>query len=225
MILSTQKTSKLFYGKWPFKLECQIHGGWMVKRLGIPRTLDYCLSSKPTAVWSRNNINRQDLLEFANTIEPFLNLELQIRVEGNHFNIYCKDRLLLNQLSKELSKWTTALCEPANDLEFNYLENTTKKVICNHIPFKTYCYKVYLKSTAPLNVRNSFESWIQHYEGKIKVPRHTKEWFVKGSGWGWIPTVYVKDPATLSMVGLFLGNNVQKVEEFIPRSSINSTIN
>jgi len=225
MILSKQKTSKLFYGKWPFKLECEVQGGWMVKRLGIPRTVEFCLSQKPTAVWNRNNIDRTMLLAFTNAVEPFLDLELQIRVEGKNFNIYCKDRVLLNRLTEELKKWTTELWEPANDLECNYLENTTKKVICNHIPFKKYAYKVYIKSTTQLSTRSSFESWVTHYDEKIRVPHHTKKWFEKGSGWGWVPTVYVKDSATLSMVGLFLGGNVQKVEEFIPRSSINSTIN
>jgi hypothetical protein len=197
----------------------------MVKRLGIPRTVEFCLSQKPTAVWNRNNIDRTRLLKFTNAVEPFLTSELQIRVEGKNFNIYCKDRILLNRLSNTLSEWATELHEPANDIEQDFLNGNTKKVLCNYIPFKTYQYKVYIKSTAPLGIRDSFKSWVANYNGKIKVPKHTAKWFEKGSGWGWIPTIYVKDSATLSMVGLFLGSTVQKVEEFIPRSSINSTIN
>ena len=197
----------------------------MVKRLGIPRTVEYCLSQKNNNYGFWKGIDKARLLTFANAVEPFLDKEIQLRAEGSTLNIYCKDRVLFDQLIDQLSDWIETVFEPANNAEQEFLNGSTKKVICNHIPFKTYPYKVYIKSTTPLNVRSSFETWIQHYEGKIKTPNHTQKWFIQGSGWGWIPTVYVKDSATLSMVGLFLGSNVQKVEEFIPRSSINSTIN
>jgi hypothetical protein len=36
------------------------------------------------------------------------------------------------------------------------------------------------------------------------------------------PFMYVEDDKTLAMIGLFLGSNIKKVEEFILRSSISS---
>lgn len=197
----------------------------MVKRLGILETLEYCMDTKPQPPsWNRNNVDKGQLLAFTGAVRPFLDKEIQIRVEGPTFNIYCKDKDLLQQLITELAQWVTKIYEPANDFEYAYLYNSTKAVLCNHLPFKQYCFKVYIKSTTPVFVREQFKSWISHYDGKIRAPHHTQEWFKKGSGWGWIPTIYIKDKPTLSMVGLFLGSNIQKVEEFIPRSSINSTI-
>ena len=227
-----QTTSKLFYGKWPFKLSCICKGSWMVKRLGIPKTIEFCLIQQYPArnTWGglcvSPNTNKDELLAFSNAVESFLDKEIQIRVQGSTFNIYCKDAALFQEMISSLATWTYEIHRPANDVEHQFLDNSTKVVLCNHLPFKQYSFKVYIKSTTPASVRDNFKSWITHYDSKIRTPNHTVKWFDKGSGWGigfYDPIIYVKDQSTLIMIGLFLGSNIQKVEEFIPRSSINTS--
>jgi hypothetical protein len=122
-----------------------------------------------------------------------------------------------------LASYISEVCEPANELEFNYMtSNSAKKVIRNSLPHQKYRYKVYFKSDCNTNTKTQFESWCHNYVEKIKIPKSTKVWFTQG--WQQCPYIHVEDSPTLTMIGLFMGNNVKKVEEFILRSSINTCL-
>ena len=225
----TLKTSKLFYKKWPYKIECWGKNFWMVKRLGIDEVVNYCLKrAKPgmSNYWDFKSIGAEEkarLLNFARSVELFLDKDLQVRVEGYSFNIYCKDTDLYNELVKELDQYIVELHEPESAAELDYLnDNGHKKVLCNKIPFNKYKYKVYFSPSCKADTKARFESWIHNYSTKVKIPRGTVHWFVKG--WYQSPYIYVEDSGTLAMIGLFMGQDVKKVEEHIPRSSINISL-
>jgi len=226
----TQKTSKLFYKKWPYKIECNGKNFWMVKRLPFAKVIDYCTSKNRrhglSTFWDFKTITAEErdrLLKFARSVEPFLDKDIQVRVEGNHYNIYCKDTVLYNDLKKDLDKFIVEVHEPESSAELDYLnDNGHKKVLCNKIPFDKYKYKVYFSPSCKADVKARFESWLHHYTAKIKIPRGTVHWFVKG--WYQSPYIYVEDSGTLAMIGLFMGQDIKKVEEFIPRSSINISL-
>jgi hypothetical protein len=113
---------------------------------------------------------------------------------------------------------------PASDTELDFMNNnSSKKVLCNHIPFNKYPYKVHIKYTMSRNNRLAFGKWISNYNGKIKASSAAHDWFNGKESYNAL-IIYVEDQPTLSMVGLFLGNSISKVEEFIPRSSINISL-
>lgn len=222
------KTNKFFYGKWPYKVLCVVPGSWRIKRSGVLPTIEYCLQDdefEAPRFWGNPpKINKSQLMEFTNDVEPFLTRDVQIRCEGNLFNIYCKDPALFDQLCIKLGFWISKTWTPSEEVTEFYKNNSNKKILCNKLPYDLYPYKVYLKRSADSNSRESFGKWIKNYNEKIKTSPQTIKWINNNHGcWGSV-YVYVKDQPTLSMVGLFLGNNVSKVEEFIPRSMINTSI-
>ena len=218
-----QTTSKLYYGKWPFKIKIAVSGAWMVKRRGVATTIDYCNGLISEHVY-RNNINKPRLLSFTNTIEKYLTNDINTRVEGSIFSIYCKDQTLFEAISKDCAQYIVAEYAPGNDTELEYMSNNSaKKVLCNNIPFKKYPYKVYIKYNTPANTRLAFGKWMQNYNGKIKPASAAYNWFNGVDSYNAL-IVYVEDQPTLSMVGMFLGSHIAKVEEFIPRSSINTSL-
>jgi hypothetical protein len=74
----------------------------------------------------------------------------------------------------------------------------------------------------PNNIKDKFYRWILNYNGKIRAPMGTANWLNGKKHWVVNPTLYVKDGPTLSMVGLFLGERISSIQEFVPRSMINT---
>jgi hypothetical protein len=100
--------------------------------------------------------------------------------------------------------------------------NGAKKVICDEIPYGKYEYKVYLRAKTAIGTRESFNEWSTKYNDKIKVSKSVMKWLNGGSYYYSNPYIHVADGPMLSMVYLFLGNNVQRAEHFITRSCINT---
>ena len=100
-------------------------------------------------------------------------------------------------------------------------ENGHRKVICNHLPFKRYQYKVYIKEKISADIREKLWVWIAKYDGKFRAPVRVAMWLMGQKQWCTNPHVYVENGPTLSMFLLFLGDRVSKVEEFVPRDMIN----
>jgi hypothetical protein len=197
----------------------------MIKQSGIARTIQYCLNRQENSYrYGRDkHIHKNILLDFINDIEPFLSREVQTRSEYSIFSIYCKDQSLYNSMLKKLSSYISKVYEPSNAQELDYLmNNSAKKVMCNHLPYDTYQYRVYFKSSCDADTKRKFASWIGNYQEKVKIPKGTIKWIV--NRWIQNPYIYVTDQSTLAMIGLFMGNNVSKVEEFILRSSINTCL-
>ena len=218
------QVSKLFYNKWPVKLSLYQPGCTMVRHYGMTMALHYAQNKGGGLGKSaRGRYNWEELLEFLLVLKNFMDQDVQLRYEGNKVSIFCRDKVLQQSLETDLSQWLCAVYEPANDTEFEFLTNqTAKKVVRDALPYDLYKFKVNLRASTDIGTRIKFNSWIKNYGDKIKVANHTEQWFGNGqTGYGWNPTMYVEDSATLSMVGLFLGNNVRSIEEFILRSSIN----
>lgn len=219
------KTSKLFYKKWPYKIECIQRGAGRMYRAP-----DEDISS-----WTRNEFRwgkvpawsdeeRNKLALFHSKVKPFYEKDLQIRVEGGHFNIFCKDKNLLDEITKELDSWIVAIHGPASDEELEFMmSNGHKKRVCNAFPKEKYRYRIYIKENLPVNVRGSFYTWLEKYGDQIDMPPSTKIWLSGNKQWIQNPYIYVEDGPIMTMVSLFLGNNARIIEEFILRSSINTS--
>jgi hypothetical protein len=59
------------------------------------------------------------------------------------------------------------------------------------------------------------------YDGKFRVPYRVAMWMTGCKQWVSGPSIYAENGPALSMLLLFLGDRVSKVEEFVPRDMIN----
>lgn len=223
MSYKKQTTHKLYYRKWSYKIKCYCKGSYMVKRMGIPYTINECWKKQAGRTLLSRDFDPDKLLAFIQDVEVFLDKDIHIRTEGSIFSIYCNDTQLFDKMCKQLSFWIHETFEPANDLEYQFmLDNGHKKVICNHLPFQKYQYRVFLKEKMPLEFRERFWTWMSKYNGKLHSPLRVGFWLMGKKQWVTNPNIYVQDGPTLSMSLLFLGDKVSKVEEFVPRSMINT---
>jgi hypothetical protein len=216
MKIEKLKTSKLFYNKWPYKVTCKIeHARNVLSRV---RYHSY--------TYARNGMTdeeREDIEKFRKAIKPFINKNIKCRAEYYHFNIFCDDKILLEKISKRLKPWIQKIYGPSSDEELEYLKaNGHKKRVCERFAKGKYQYRVYFKTSTPDTIKESFLNWSSNYEGKIEISGTTKKWLNRDRKWSSNPFMYVLDSSTLSMVGLFLANNIKLVEEFVLRESINT---
>jgi hypothetical protein len=221
------KTNKLFYKKWPFKVECYLRGANRIKYNGIESVIGWCsgITSPPRSGWwdYDKNIDKSELLKFAHQVKPYLDKDLQIRTEGGRFNIFCKDPDLLENIIKDMSVWINTVYEPSGDDTYNFLvSNNGNKILCEEYPWDGYHYKVILRERMAESNKASFSNWINRYPGKIRIADSSLHWLNGKKRWMQDPFVYVKDSSTLTMVMLFLGNDCRKTHEYILRSSINT---
>lgn len=220
-----KKTNKLFYKKWPYKIECFLKGSSYIVRLGLPRTLSWASGKNHTDNWIYKNANRQELKEFAESYSTFYNEKIQVRTEGGHFNIFLDDKDLYDQICKLMEKWVVGVTEPGSQQELDLLLTENKKVICNTIPDGIFHYKIYLKaSTFKNHDKINFLNWLKRYPGKYKVSYTTEKYLLGNPCYPQRPFIYVTDRAMASTVMLYLGNRLSKTEEFITRSSINTIL-
>lgn len=202
------KSSKLFYNKWPFKVECQIVGASAITRNGLNT---YGLSKK---------IDQNELAKFAMAIEPFLKRkDLQFRTEGSHFNLFCKDTTLLEELDHTLNSWIVKITGPTSQEELAYLlENGPKKILCDKLPKDQFKYRIYFKTRFPADKKAHFLNWVSKFEDQIVVSPTSKNWLSGQRLWVQDPFAYVKDEKMLSMIGLHLTGYVKRVEQFVERN-------
>ena len=219
-------THKLFYRKWVYKVDCICNGAWRAKRVGVWGTIQYCHAPGTDRAdgWARKPANKDQLLQFVNVLAPFLDREdIQTRTENNKFTLFCNDRSVYASMLVQLAPWISEITEPANETELGYItDNGAKKVICNEIPYGKYEYKVYLRAKTATGTRESFNEWSTKYNDKIKASKSVMRWLNGGGYYYSTPYIHVADGPMLSMVYLFLGNNVQRAEHFITRSCINT---
>jgi hypothetical protein len=168
---------------------------------------------------------KANVLEFLDKVEPFLKEELQIRTEGGHFNIFCKHVVLRDHILQELNQWVIDVQGPASEEELAYmLAAGGKKVVCNKLPHQQYRYKLHFKTNMPADSRSKFLSWSNNYKDRIFIAESTHKWLDGKKHWAQLPFMYIEDSKTLSMFSLFLGDNLRIIEEYVLRSSINSSL-
>jgi len=221
MEIQKLKSSKLFYNKWPYKVSCKIAGGSKISIWGLNATHSWC-NSAARVYKHEKDINKTDLLTFLEAVTPFIkNENVQIRVESNAFNLFCKDHSILKEIDSKLQKWILQIEGPTTQEEYDFLlENGYKKILVDKLPKDIYQYKIYFKPNYSLENRFNFLTWSKKYGDKVNISTCTERWFQGHRNWMQNPFMYVIDTQMLSMIGLFASGYVKKIEEFIPRNTI-----
>jgi hypothetical protein len=175
--------------------------------------------------WSRTALNKEqkyDLLMFVDAVEPFLKLkdQLQTRIESSHFNIFCKDLVLLETIHNALEPWVYRVVGPTTEEERDFmLDNGYKKILRDRLPHGGYQYKVYFKSQWDTTDRQEFFKWATQRPDLFIIKLGTEKWL---QGWRWVydPNIYVKDAKTMTVLGLKISGYVRRVDEYILRENL-----
>jgi hypothetical protein len=216
-------TNRLFFGRWPFKVETQIKGAGLIKRWGVIKTQQWC-DRLIGYQWDEypyyKTIDRDELKDYAGCMAEFLGDRVQLRVEHHTMNYYTDDYAIYQGLQQKLQPWLSAVSEPrADDLEF-LTNNTGRKVLCNELPHGKFQYKIYLSTSMPPPLRMNFVKWLSNYSGKVKTSDGSVGWMLGHNPYFQDPFVYVEDQKTLFMIGLFLSSYAKKTQEFVLRNTV-----
>jgi hypothetical protein len=158
---------------------------------------------------------------FINVVEPFLNDEIKIRAENNHFNIFCKHKILLDSMSTALDKWAYAVHSPETQEEIDYLlDNRNQKILCDKLPHSDYKFKIILRDRMKLDTRKNFLTWAKKYGNSILISKTTEFWLDGKTMYKQDPFFYIKNDSLLTMMMLFLSNDIRKVHEYVIRNTI-----
>lgn len=200
-------TNKLFYKKWIYKIDCLVEGAFTVKYIKS-------LSLRPP-----------EANKFLETIHPILQKNVvQTRVEGRHFNIFCNDEKLFNDLQALLSQWVVKVHSPATNLEKQFLlDNNHRKILRDRYHKNTFRYKIILQENTSFEVKNKFYDWLLKYDNsKIDISYNTALWLSGRNKYATNPFIYISDNQMLSLVCMYLGNNIKFIEEYVLRHNINT---
>jgi hypothetical protein len=224
MIIKKLKSSKLFFNKWPYKVECIQAGASRVVHSGVGLCRQWCETGKGMRFnqYDSRILDAKKFLSFIDAVEPFLDRkeDIQIRVEGSHFNLFCKDPSVLEEIDDAVSEWVKKISGPTTQEELEFLlSNGHKKILCDTYPKEMYKYRVFFKSRFPADKRSAFVTWANKYGNSLLISETSFRWLVGARHYAQDPFMYVIDDKMLSMVGLYLSGYVKKTEEFILREN------
>jgi hypothetical protein len=220
--VKTYQTNKLFYNKWPYRIETYIPGAYIVKNWGVDQAKTWCTNEDPSKypryIRAATKVNKIFLYDYIIKIEPYLHLKT--RTEGDILNFYLDDTQLYKNMQKELRNWILSVTEPASDEDLKILKVKTRQNLCKQLPYNTFTHKVHIKHTMPTHFRDNFLKWIDNYSGAISPSKGTLRWLKGTHPYFITPFLYVTDAQLLSLVGLFLGNYLQSTEEYVLRDTL-----
>lgn len=212
--LHKQKTSKLFYNKFPYKISCFVLGINKVKYYGILGVINL-LNLNHTS--SGKNLQHLLLL-----LSPLIEQKLiKTRLEGSYLNIFLEDKALFESLTQDLSQHIVKVWEPHSDTEKKLLTENSKLTIVDRYPYECYTHKVFFKNI-PTYAKLEIYNWLNQHKEIFKISKSTAEYLKGRRQWIQSPFVYVSDPKMITMMLLTYNQYIGHIEKFVLRSSINT---
>ena len=160
---------------------------------------------------------------FIQRVRPYLtNKNLQIRIEQSHFNIFCADYNLLEDINRDLGSWIVKISGPTTQEEYDFLMcNGHRKILCDKLPHDKFKYKIIFDNIVPQEIRENFYKWLDNYKDKINMGSRTRCWLSNQKKYIYYPGyMYVIDDKTTSMISLYAGNNIKSIIEYVPRDMV-----
>jgi hypothetical protein len=219
------KTKKLFFKKWLYKITVSFSKANYIKRYSS----DYLeMISKDKRGFYFANFDKTDakrVLALKNKISEWQSeYEFQTRSEGDGLSFFTNTVDFLDVIKSHFDKKIIEIVEPEDAQSLNLLKNNVNVVICEKLPKNNFRYRIYLngKYSFPADLSQSFYKWCEKYESKISIPyglkynlRSQRDFRPYGSYF------YTSDDKILSMALMFLGKHIQNTEKFVLKSEIN----
>lgn len=224
--MKVHKTNKLFYRKYPYKIELSCKGAEFVKRFGHADTVDLCEGKTNSFSFKNRNFTdsqKQRLIEFSTVVTPVLAAGHKVRVEMNTMSFYLLDEATYDSLVKELELYIKSVTVPDSNEDLEKLYSKNHIVMCNKLPHKKYEYRLMLKENLSEKAKESLVIWIDNAGDEVSVPGKTNSWLRGNRTWIYDPFIYAKSSKNLTMLSLILGSSIKRIYEYVLRDTqINS---
>lgn len=223
--MKIHKTSKLYYGKYPYRVETRIRGGNMIKH---KQDINEILKSIPP--WQSNNFKTTDIANLVNYFhasKEFFDEGFKRRAEGSFVTYYTDSHSEYTRICNKLNQWIYCCHEPDSDFDLDMLRSKRNIIMCDKLPHGKYQYKMFLKSRMSENQKLTFLKWSENYGDNIEIPKSTYKYLAwsnrYSNRYSENYSIYIKDQKLLMMAHLFLGENIRKTYEYVLRDTqINS---
>jgi len=220
-MLVKQKTNKLFYGKYPYKVTCRIQGAHYIRTYG----LTYFQLHYPSIRVGREKIS-DDLVEFITNAQHYIaNEKIKKRIESYFIDFYLETESEYREVQTRLAKYLVRVVEPDNEEQLKTLLENKKYNLCNKLPHDKYRYKVTFKDMPP-KVRNDLIAWAERYNNEdIYVTESTRRHFKSLKYHCGSHYFYVKDSKMITLIAMAASGYIRRTDEYVVRNSINTESN
>lgn len=229
--MKKSKTKKLYFNKWTHKISCKVSGASRVRYLDLAEFEKMCLlDDSPTieinprySFYSRRKqiVNKDELLKFGRAVNQFMHSpdSIQIRAENSHFNLFCKDYDVFDNIVSALEPWIKETHSPETEEDYCLLLSDRKIVLCNSFPHEKFKYKVVFKPYFEDTIKEQINTFIKNQNAEeYKVSKATQRWLDLNIHYTQDPFVYFTDNKILTFLMLICGDRIKKVEEFVVRN-------
>lgn len=205
-----KETTTLFAGKYNYKivLVCPAAGWFRGKNYDFTETkLKEVEPMHYTDKWSkiRSNEDLQYCFKVLNSLKSFNDLEYETRIENPRISFYTNNATHVETLANIDPDRIKFVCLPNKNIQ----ALTPGTVVVKTLDFD---YKVYL-ATMKNKDNSGFLNWIKNND-KVRVTKKCIKDLGQNYSWGG-GYFYVKDAKTLTMVKMFLGSDISRVEQVI----------
>jgi hypothetical protein len=198
-----KETVSLFANKYKYKivLVCPIAGWFRGNKL------DYVLEKLNEGHFpSWVKIKTKEDLEYCFKLRDLMSTlgDYELRIESPRINLYTNDSTTIEKLASLDDQRVKFICLPNRTSPVLEKDNVIVKTL-------DYKYKIHIGAT-----RQDYQSFLNWSDGndKLRLTKRIKKDLGKGFSWGG-GYFYVKDDKTLTMVRMFLGNVISRIETVI----------
>ena len=214
-------TTKLFYGKYPYKIETRIKGAALVQRWDTAQLKQYCTGEfKPLMYGSWSASDKSILGNYIDAARDIFDLDFKTRAEHNTLSFFMSNADVYEAVKKSLANWIVSVTEPASEQDLESFKDKRSTVLCDNFPHGMYKHKIYIRESMPAHTRQKFYTWIKSYGEIVRYPKNTEQWLAGEKRYIQGPFIYVANGQQYTLVCMFLGEYIQKTEEFVLRNTV-----
>jgi hypothetical protein len=219
-MLVKQKTNKLFYGKYPYKITCRIQGAHYIRTYGA-KVIEFLYRTSH----QQGKISN-DLMEFITHATHYLtDKNIKKRIEHNHIDFYLLNEQEFNNVQQKLKEYVVGITCPDNEEQLSALLENTKYTLCDRLPYDKYRYKVTFKDM-PRKTRNDLIAWAERYNNDdIYITKSTRNHFKAIKYHHGAHYFYVKDSKMITLIAMAASGYIRRTDEYVVRNSINTESN
>jgi hypothetical protein len=227
-IMKHLTTSKLFYGKYPYRIEIRIPNVTFHKLKDTDGLYTVCAYEYNSGLhFGYKLAEHADSLAISRVMKKIINSpNVKLRFEYFSIMIYAETVEMYEKILNMVDKWTASVCVPSNNDELSALISNKNIQIRKSLPFGNFQYKIHVDRKMPVEDRLKFYSWAKKMPDHVKMNDRVLSWLSDPTAkYSWSPYhIYVSSAKYLSIVHIYLGKNIIKIDEIIARSSVINTV-